>query len=241
MSVIRASHRPIVRQAVRPSRPPARSAVQAVAIGGAFVLGVVIALSLPGVARGAEPPTAADDQYTAPHGGTLSVDAASGVLVNDGGTGLEAELWTEPTNGTVQLDADGRFLYTPTSVARGDSFRYLATDVDGQSTEPAVVRIRFANDLPDCGVETVRGQRAGSLLELDLADWCTDADGDPITFTYQQPDVPAGSVWEADAQGHVRFLAPPDWTGTATVLFTASDGYGSTLPTALAVEVVAGG
>jgi hypothetical protein len=190
------------------------------------------------VARAAEPPTAADDTFAAPHGGSLSVEAADGVLVNDGGTGLEAELWTEPTNGTVELDPDGGFVYTRTSVARSDSFRYLATDVDGQSTEPVVVRLRFANDLPDCTVATVSGE-AGSLVEVDLADWCTDADEDPITFTYQQPDVPAGSVWEADALGHVTFLAPPDWSGTATVLFTASDGFGSTLPIAFAVEIAA--
>jgi hypothetical protein len=46
-------------------------------------------------------------------------------------------------------------------------------------------------------------------------------------------------VWEADALGHVTFLAPPDWSGTATVLFTASDGFGSTLPIAFAVEIAA--
>ncbi len=100
MSVIRASHRPIVRQAVRPSRVPLRPAVQGLAIGGAFVLGIVISLSLPGVARAAEPPTAADDLFGAPHAGVLTVAAADGVLINDGGTGLEAELWTDPTAGT---------------------------------------------------------------------------------------------------------------------------------------------
>jgi hypothetical protein len=240
MSVIRASHRPFVRQAVRPSRVPAHRVVQALAIGGAFVLGIVIALMLPGVARAAEPPTAAADSFSAPHAGQLSVDAASGVLINDGGTGLEAELWTEPANGTVALAPDGGFVYTRTSVARSDTFQYLATDVDGQSTEPATVRIRFANALPDCGVVTVAGQPAGSLVEVDLADWCTDADGDPIAFAYQQPDTPAGSVWGSDAQGHISFLTPPDWTGTATVLFTASDGFGSTLPSLFAVEVVSG-
>lgn len=240
MSVIRASHRPIVRQAVRPSRVPLRPAVQGLAIGGAFVLGIVIALSLPGVARAAEPPTAADDLFAAPHAGVLTVSAADGVLINDGGTGLEAELWTDPTAGAVELAADGSFSYTRTSVARSDTFRYLATDVDGQSTEPVTVRLRFANDLPDCDVVTVDGQLSGSLVEVDLADFCPDADADPITFAYQQPDVPDGAVWEADPMGHVRFLAPPDWIGTATVLFTASDGFGTTLPTALAIQVVPG-
>ena len=75
-------------------------------------------------------------------------------------------------------------------------------------------------------------------MELDLSRWCTDPDGDPLTFVYQQPDVPAGSLWEADELGHVRFLPPPDWTGTGTVVFSAEDGLGSSMPAALAVEVV---
>lgn len=238
MSVIRASHRPIVRQAVRPSRFGWSKAVQGLAIGGAFVLGIVIALSLPGTARGAEPPTSADDVFVAAHDGTLTVDAASGVLINDGGTGLEAELWTEPTSGTVELDADGSLVYTRTELARTDSFRYLATDVDGVSTEPALVRIRFANDPPDCTLAEVPDQLADSTIEVDLADACTDSDGDAITFSYQQPDVPDGSVWEADAAGHVTFVPPMGWTGTATMLFTAQDGIGSSLPATFVVQVV---
>ena len=69
MSAIRSNHRPVARQAVRPARISAGTAVQAMAIGGAFVLGIVIALSLPGVARAAEPPTAADDLFVAAHDG----------------------------------------------------------------------------------------------------------------------------------------------------------------------------
>lgn len=111
-------------------------AVQILAIGGAFVLGIVIALALPGTARGAEPPTVADDVFIAAHSGELTVDAENGVLINDGGTGLEAELWTEPAAGTVELAADGSLTYTRTAMARSDTFRYLVTDVDGSSTEP---------------------------------------------------------------------------------------------------------
>lgn len=238
MSVIRANQRPIVRQAVRPARFGWRKAAQGLAISGAFVLGIVIALSLPGTARGAEPPTIADDVFVAPHTGELSVDAANGVLINDGGTGLEAELWTEPVSGTVELAADGSFRYTRTAIARSDTFRYLATDIDGFSTEPATVRIRFANDDPDCALAALPDQLQGSTIEADLGRACTDADGDPITFSYQQPDVPEGSVWEADEQGHLRFVPPIDWTGTATVLFTAQDGMGTSLPVAFIVQVV---
>ncbi len=241
MAVIRASHRPVL---PRPSggttaRPVTRLAVQALAIGGAFVLGVVIALSLPGTARAAEPPTGAADQFLGPHSGMLTVDAANGVLVNDGGTGLEAELWTEPSAGTVLLAPDGGFSYGRTIVARTDEFSYIAADVDGWTTGPVWVRLRFANELPTCAVARMPDQPVAGLVEFDLGSVCIDVDGDPMTFAYQTPDIPAGSVWEADAAGHVRFIPPLDWVGTATVLFTAADGFGSTLPSVFAVEVVA--
>lgn len=221
------------------SRPMLGRAVQAIAIAGAFTLGIVIALMLPGTARGAEPvPAGADDAFSAPHDGVFSVDATNGVLANDTGMALVAELWTEPSYGTVLLSPDGGFAYTRTEPATTDTFEYLASDPDGLVTEAVQVTIRFANRPPDCDTIVLRDRPAGAMVEVDLSDACLDPDGDALVFAYQRPDVPDGSVWEADEQGHVRFLPPPDWTGTGTVVFTADDGLGESMPVAFAVEVI---
>lgn len=214
-------------------------AVQALAIGGAFTLGIVIAVMLPGNARGAEPaPAGVDDAFSAPHDGAFSVDAANGVLANDTGVDLVVELWTEPSYGELLLSQDGGFAYTRLESAAADSFEYLATDPDGLVTAPVEVTIEFANRPPDCDATVLTDRPAGTMVEVDLADGCVDPDGDPLLFAYQRPDVPSGSVWEADEQGHVRFLPPPGWVGTGTVVFTANDGLGESLPAAFAVEVV---
>ena len=214
MSVFRVAARPAPARPIGAGvRPLLGRAVQGLAIAGALTLGIAIALMLPGTARGADPaPAGVEDAYVAPHDGVLGVDAAGGVLANDTGVDLVAEPWTDPTSGDLELAADGGFVYTRTALARTDSFVYLATDRDGLATQPVRVTIRFANRPP--------------------------ADGDPLTFVYQQPDIPPGSLWEADELGHVRFLPPPDWTGTGTVVFAAEDGLGSSMPAALAVEVV---
>lgn len=76
-------------------------------------------------------PVAEDDLYTTTQGTPLAV-AGPGVLVGDSdvdGDSLKAELVTGPAHGTLTLNADGSFVYTPTADYTGsDSFTYRAGD-----------------------------------------------------------------------------------------------------------------
>jgi hypothetical protein len=83
-------------------------------------------------------PTAADDVYVTDTGQALTVPA-NGVLANDAdpdGDALTAILVDGPTNGTLALNADGSFQYTPNDGFVGaDSFTYKAND--SQADSPA--------------------------------------------------------------------------------------------------------
>jgi hypothetical protein len=77
-------------------------------------------------------PVVANHGYTAQINTALTVDAGSGVLANDtdgsGGT-LTAVVVSSPANGSLTLNPDGSFTYTPTSDYTGpDSFSYEVTD-----------------------------------------------------------------------------------------------------------------
>ncbi len=76
-------------------------------------------------------PVAIDDFYQMEDMGMLQVDAENGVLANDievDGETLSAVLVTGPENGSVELNADGSFSYTPAEDFVGrDTFTYLAT------------------------------------------------------------------------------------------------------------------
>ena len=100
-----------------------------------FVLGVNAPL----------PPSASDDSYTTPEGQTLSV-AAPGVLANDtdpNGDSLTASLVSDVSNGSLTLDADGAFTYTPTAGFTGtDSFTYEASDGDSTAQATASIQVR---------------------------------------------------------------------------------------------------
>ena len=79
-----------------------------------------------------QPPTAAADGYATPQNQQLIVYAASGVLLNDtapAGHLLDAVLISSTTHGSLALQSDGSFIYTPSAGFTGvDSFTYAARD-----------------------------------------------------------------------------------------------------------------
>ena len=88
-----------------------------------------------------QPPVAANDSYTTPQNTTLTV-AAPGVLANDSdpsGKPLTAALVAGPANGTLTLNSNGSFSYTPKAGFYGaDSFTYRDSDGTLQSNTATV-------------------------------------------------------------------------------------------------------
>jgi len=82
-----------------------------------------------------DPVTAVTHGYATPEGQALSVSPASGVLSGasaPNGDSLSASFVTPPSHGTLNLNGDGSFTYTPDAdYAGSDSFTYQATDGDG--------------------------------------------------------------------------------------------------------------
>jgi hypothetical protein len=89
----------------------------------------------------------ANDDYFATGMNTPLTISGPGVLANDtGGATLSAALDTGPADGSVSLNSDGSFTYTPTSAFTGtDSFTYFAQSSGNQSPTPGIVRIGVGN------------------------------------------------------------------------------------------------
>ena len=79
-----------------------------------------------------DPTAAGDPKYSVVQDGELTVSASDGVLANDTdpeNDPLTAIKATDPTNGTLTLNSDGSFTYTPRAGFSGtDSFTYKAND-----------------------------------------------------------------------------------------------------------------
>ncbi|HKB04154.1 MAG TPA: Ig-like domain-containing protein [Gemmataceae bacterium] len=97
-------------------------------------------------------PVAVADSYALDEDTPLTV-AAPGVLANDtdiDGDALSATVVTGPAHGTVTVNADGSFTYTPAANYVGaDSFTYRASDPAGAgSTATVSLTVRPVNDAP---------------------------------------------------------------------------------------------
>ncbi len=89
-----------------------------------------------------EAPEAHDDEYFAVENATLFVSPAEGVLANDVGQSMQAELVQSTQHGVLDLRDDGSFDYTPdANFNREDSFQYLATDGTSNSNTATVMII----------------------------------------------------------------------------------------------------
>ena len=116
-------------------------------------------------------PTAAADAYSTAEDTALTV-AAPGVLGNDSDPDdnpLSAVLVSGPSHGTLTLNADGSFTYTPAANYNGsDSFTYQASD-GTLTSEPATVTLTVTavNDAPTvtvaAGGTCGRDDRSGTI------------------------------------------------------------------------------
>jgi VCBS repeat-containing protein len=175
-----------------------------------------------------QPPVAVDNSYGTSGGGALTV-GAPGVLGNDSdpeGDPISVSGFTQPTGGagSVIVNANGSFTYTPTSGYTGTTtFTYTITD--GIATDTATVTITVTNQAPiavpddyDTGVNTPLVVATGQgVLSND-----EDPDGDPLTATLVD-DVENGTLVFAEV-GSFTYTPDLDFTGTDTFTYTASDG-----------------
>ncbi|GAB4262371.1 MAG: hypothetical protein Kow0092_12700 [Deferrisomatales bacterium] len=188
-----------------------------------------------------EPPVARDDSFTAEAGTTLTV-SAPGVLGNDSdpdGDPLTATLASGPAHGSLTLDPDGGFAYTPTAGFLGaDSFSY--TVGDGSFTSPeAVVTLtvrepnRVPTAVPDAyGVDedTALVVSAPGVLGND-----TDPDGDALRAALLAP--PAHGTLDLAADGSFTYTPEAGFHGTDTFTYTAGDGRLTSSGASVAVTV----
>ena len=94
-------------------------------------------------------PVAHDDTYTTAEDQPLTVPVTTGVLANDAsvGTSPRAAAATQPAHGSLALNEDGSFTYTPTANYHGtDTFTYTVT-AGTQTSAPATVTITVTEAL----------------------------------------------------------------------------------------------
>jgi VCBS repeat-containing protein len=147
---------------------------------------------------------------------TLEDAAVSGnVLANDSdadGDALSAVLLLGVEHGTLALNPDGSFTYTPAAnFAGSDRFVYRASDgTPGWAPAEVILTVAAVNDAPILSPVGPRTVTEGQLLEITLA--ASDPDGGPVT--YEASGLPPGATFDGGS-GVFRYTAGYETSGAA--------------------------
>ncbi len=172
-------------------------------------------------------PVANADSYSTDEDMTLTI-TASGVLTNDtdvDGDSLTAVLDTDVTSGTLSLNSDGSFTYTPTLNFNGlDTFMYVASDGTLTDTATVTITVTPVNDAPvanddsySVDEDTVLNIAASGVLTND-----TDIDGDGLTAVLDT-DVTSG-ILNLNSDGSFSYTPTLNFNGLDTFIYIANDG-----------------
>ena len=169
-------------------------------------------------------PVAVGDQFDTGGTGTFTI-GSPGVLANDSdpeGNNLSASLVTSVSNGTLTLNADGGFSYTPNGGFEGiDSFVYIANDGTLDSNEATVtILVPAPNQAPIAGNDSATTTKNTPVTIPVLSN---DADPERSALTLVSVTDPANGT-AAIAGDQVTYTPDTDFSGQDSFTYVVSDG-----------------
>ncbi|MEO8615552.1 MAG: Ig-like domain-containing protein, partial [Luteolibacter sp.] len=187
------------------------------------------------------PPVATADSYSTDEDVVLVVPSATGVLVNDTdpeSVAMTAILDVGPTHGTLALNLNGDFTYTPAANYFGpDSFTYHASDgVSSSAITTVSLTINSVNDAPTFIVNPITGLGAteDAAYTATLAGSATDLDlGDSLTYSKV-----SGPAWLSVASDGALSGTPTNSNvGVNVFVVRVTDGATATVTATLNITV----
>ena len=179
---------------------------------------VIITLNIAAVN---DAPIATDASITLAEDTTQRIDLRTFASDVDN-TVLTPVIVTAPTHGTLNLNADGTYTYTPAVNYFGsDRFTYQVTDGNLSSNLATISLVVTAvNDAPVVNALVASLQEDGSLV-LNLSGLSSDVDGDVLTLSTTNPQH--GSLVK-QANGSYTYTPTANYNGADSFTVTASDG-----------------
>ncbi len=180
-------------------------------------------------------PTALGESFTVDEDNGLSaVAGVNDLLMNDAdrdGDALRVNVnpVVGPSNGTLILNADGRFTYNPAANFNGnDAFTYEISDGNGGTAQAVVnITVNPINDAP-VGVGdsvTVQEGNSASMTEASLLADDIDVDGDSLSLVnFTQA---ANGVVTQNPDGSLVYTPNTGFTGVDSFNYTVADDSGA--------------
>ncbi len=190
-------------------------------------------------------PVAVGDSYDAVAGQQLAVPAGAGVLSNDtdadGDNLTVASLASGVNNGSLILNSDGSFNYTPNAGFDGiDSFSYVATDGNASSNVATVnISVTDSNTAPVATDDSY--ELSQPILDVNVGSGVlandTDADGNQLTAV--EVTAPANGSLTLRSDGSLQYIPNVGFIGTDSFTYAAFDGTVLSTPATVTIEITA--
>lgn len=207
--------------------------------GGALTDNLSIAIN---VAAVNDAPVAAADAFTGDEDNDIT-----GNVLNDNGSGVDADVdgdtltisatpVTDVANGTLVLNTNGTFTYTPDANFNGtDSFVYTLEDGNGGTdTATVTLTVNSVNDEPVANDDAFAGDEdndiTGDVLNLRGGGGGEDTDDDNDTLTISATPVTdvANGTLVLNTNGTFTYTPDANFNGTDSFVYTLEDGNGGT-------------
>ena len=187
-------------------------------------------------------PVATDDGFAVDEDTLLQV-AAAGVLANDtdgDGDALSVTLLSDVSNGTLVLNGDGSFDYTPDADFNGaDAFTYTVSDgFGGADTATVTLTVNAVNDDP-VAVDDTATTEVDTGVEIDVVANDTDVEGDARTVTGVTQG--ANGAVTINPAGTVTYTPNAGFAGDDAFTYDIADGNGGTATATVNVTVAPAG
>lgn len=178
-------------------------------------------------ATAASVPTALNDSYATPVNTPLTV-AAPGVLANDnsnGGGAMTASLETGPASGTLVLNSNGGFTYTPSSGFSGAvTFTYRVSNTVGAGNVATVTITVSTGPVPTAANDAYSTPFATTLVVAAPGVLANDNSNGGGAMTASLVTAPASGTLSFNADGGFTFV--PAAAGQVSFTYRASNASG---------------
>jgi len=171
---------------------------------------------------------------------SLSTDEDTVLQGSLGGTDVEGDtltfsVVTGPAKGSLVVNADGTFTYTPAANDSGSyTFTYKVCDPSGACDESTVtIVVAAVNDAPVAVDDTVVATRPGPE-SFDVLGNDSDADGDDLTVSIVSGPEHGHAVVTA---GKIVFTASPSHGGAETIVYRVCDPSNACSQATLTIKV----
>ena len=170
-------------------------------------------------------PVAADDTFNGSEDAAISGSVAGNDIDPDG-PGYTAALVSDVSHGSLTLDANGSFTYTPDADWYGsDQFTYSVTDGVSESNMATVtLSVAPVNDAPVAGNNDYTVDEDAELTVGAPGLLGNDSDVDSISLSVVFGDGPAHGTVTGNPDGSFTYMPNANFNGTDSFTYRAFDG-----------------